>query len=74
MDIASLMGMMAGAGIGPAQMKKFLPMAAPVIQQMSGVDVTSMLGGSSTSGGEASASSGGGSSNPMGQLMGMFGK
>jgi hypothetical protein len=73
MDIAGLMSMAAGAGIGPAQMQKFLPMAAPVIQQMTGVDVSSMLGGSSSSGGGSSAN-GGGSPNPMGQIMGMFGK
>jgi hypothetical protein len=71
-NTASLMAMLAKAGIGPETFGNFVSTAAPKIKELTGVDVASMLPGGS------GASEGGGdgeaTSNPMGQMMSMFGK
>jgi hypothetical protein len=67
-DTTALMSKLASAGIGPDTFHKFMAEAAPQIQKVTGVDVNSVLkGGGGGEEGEAS-------SNPMGQMMGMFGK
>ena len=96
-DITSLLAKLAGNGITPRQIQQFLPLAAPYIQQMTGVDVSSILGLSPSSGGSTGGGGGGGNaamnmlssltggsssggsstadnSNPLGSVMGMFGK
>lgn len=97
MDLAKLMTMLGSKGISPTQLQSFLPMAAPYIQKMTGVNVTSLMGAGSAAGGGSGGSGGdplsgmlnsltggggggsssggsGGGENPMGQMMGMFGK
>lgn len=42
--IAGLIAMLASKGVTPKQLQEFLPLAAPHIKKMTGVDVSSMLG------------------------------
>lgn len=63
-DIVGLLAKLAGKGITPQQIQKFLPLVAPHIQKMTGIDVSSMLGtptaGDGAGGTAATSASGGG--------------
>jgi hypothetical protein len=76
-DITSLLAMLAGKGVTPQQIQKFLPLAAPHIQKMTGIDVSSMLGapagGGTAAGAGGSTSTGGGASNAMNMLNSLTG-
>ncbi|KAG7360539.1 DUF2780 VcgC/VcgE domain containing protein [Nitzschia inconspicua] len=43
-DLTTLLAQLAGKGVTPQQIQKFLPMAAPHIKKLTGIDVSSMLG------------------------------
>mmetsp|Transcript_40028 Transcript_40028/g.96661 ORF Transcript_40028/g.96661 Transcript_40028/m.96661 type:complete len:194 (-) Transcript_40028:128-709(-) len=69
-DITALLAKLAGNGITPQQIQQFLPLAAPYIQQMTGVDVSSMLGVSPSGSG---STGGGGGNSAMGMLSSLTG-
>ena len=72
-DITSLVAKLAGHGITPQQIQQFLPLAAPYIQQMTGVDIGSMLGLSPSSGGSTGGGGGGVGNSAMDMLSSLTG-
>jgi hypothetical protein len=59
-DIINLLAKLAGKGVTPQQIEKFLPVVAPYIQKMTGVDVSKLLGTPTAPSGAATTTGEGG--------------